>query len=313
MTSGIARHRCRGDRDGLHRHRPRGGASPHRGPGSWRPRQHRRARRGPRRDPRRRAWRMPRWTSCSPTRPSTSSTSPRPTTSTSASRSRSSQSGRHVVCEKPLAMTSAESTPTWSSCAAASGRVNAVNFNIRYYPLNQHAHDVVAAGALGEVRLVTGRYFQDWLLLPSDWNWRLAAGSRRRAPRRRRHRLALARPDDVRHGPPDRGGDGRPRDLHPRPPGADRAGRDVLDRALGRDRRPARSAPRTPPRSCSASRAAPAARSASRRSAPAGRTRVQWEIDGSRVVDGLGLGAARPDLAGPPRAPQRDPRSRTRR
>ena len=32
---------------------------------------------------------------------------------------------------------------------------------------------MVAAGELGEVRLVTGRYFQDWLLLPTDWNWRL--------------------------------------------------------------------------------------------------------------------------------------------
>ena len=51
--------------------------------------------------------------------------------------------------------------------------MNATNFNIRYYPLNQHAHELIADGGLGEVRLVTGRYFQDWLLLESDWNWRL--------------------------------------------------------------------------------------------------------------------------------------------
>ena len=82
------------------------------------------------------------------------------------------EAGRHVVCEKPLALTSTESARLVAS-AAASGRVNAVNFNIRHYPLNQHARDVVAGGALGEVRLVTGRYFQDWLLLPGDWNWRL--------------------------------------------------------------------------------------------------------------------------------------------
>jgi predicted dehydrogenase len=80
--------------------------------------------------------------------------------------------GRHVVCEKPLSLTAAESRDLVAR-AAASGLVNAVNFNIRHYPLNQHARDVVAAGALGEVRLVTGHYFQDWLLLPSDWNWRL--------------------------------------------------------------------------------------------------------------------------------------------
>ena len=80
--------------------------------------------------------------------------------------------GRHVVCEKPLAMTAAESAGL-VSLAAASGLVNAVNFNIRFYPLNQHLSQAIADGALGEVRLVTGRYFQDWLLHETDWNWRL--------------------------------------------------------------------------------------------------------------------------------------------
>ncbi len=80
--------------------------------------------------------------------------------------------GKHVVCEKPLAMTAAESADL-VALAAESGRINVTNFNIRYYPLNQHAHELVTGGGLGEVRLVTGRYFQDWLLLDSDWNWRL--------------------------------------------------------------------------------------------------------------------------------------------
>ena len=57
--------------------------------------------------------------------------------------------------------------------AARSGLVNAANFNIRHYPLNQHAHDLVSGGGVGDVRLVTGRYFQDWLLLETDLNWRL--------------------------------------------------------------------------------------------------------------------------------------------
>jgi predicted dehydrogenase len=82
------------------------------------------------------------------------------------------RAGKHVVCEKPLAMTADESAEL-VRLAAETGLVNATNFNIRYYPLNQHAHDAVAAGELGDVRLVTGRYFQDWLLLESDWNWRL--------------------------------------------------------------------------------------------------------------------------------------------
>jgi predicted dehydrogenase len=81
-------------------------------------------------------------------------------------------SGKHVVCEKPLAMTSAESADLVAR-AAASGLVNAVNFNIRFYPLNQHVAQHVRDGGVGDVRLVTGRYFQDWLLYDTDWNWRL--------------------------------------------------------------------------------------------------------------------------------------------
>jgi predicted dehydrogenase len=57
--------------------------------------------------------------------------------------------------------------------ARDSGRVNAVNFNIRHYPLNQHAGELVRGGQIGDVRLVSGHYFQDWLLLETDWNWRL--------------------------------------------------------------------------------------------------------------------------------------------
>jgi len=80
--------------------------------------------------------------------------------------------GKHVVCEKPLAMT-AEQSADLLRRAEAAGVVHAVNFNIRFYPLNQHLQAAIADGALGDIRLVTGRYFQDWLLFPSDWNWRL--------------------------------------------------------------------------------------------------------------------------------------------
>ena len=80
--------------------------------------------------------------------------------------------GRHIICEKPLAMTAGESAEL-VGLAAQSGRVNAVNFNIRFYPLHQHVRETVAAGSLGDVRFVTGRYFQDWLHLETDWNWRL--------------------------------------------------------------------------------------------------------------------------------------------
>jgi predicted dehydrogenase len=80
--------------------------------------------------------------------------------------------GRHVICEKPLAMNSAQSAEM-AALARASGKVAAVCYNIRFYPLNQHARQMAADGGLGEVRLVTGHYHQDWLAKPTDWNWRL--------------------------------------------------------------------------------------------------------------------------------------------
>ena len=80
--------------------------------------------------------------------------------------------GKHVVCEKPLAMTSAQSADM-ADKARASGKVAAVCYNIRFYPLNQQARGMVEAGEIGDVRFITGRYHQDWLLYPTDWNWRL--------------------------------------------------------------------------------------------------------------------------------------------
>jgi predicted dehydrogenase len=82
--------------------------------------------------------------------------------------------GKHVVCEKPLAMTSAESAEM-VALARACGRIAAVCYNIRFYPLNQQARGMVAAGELGEIRFVSGSYHQDWLAKDTDWNWRLEA------------------------------------------------------------------------------------------------------------------------------------------
>jgi len=82
------------------------------------------------------------------------------------------QAGKHVVCEKPLAMNPTESAEL-VALAEEQGLVNAVNFNIRFYPLAQQARAMVQKGDLGEVYIVQGSYLQDWLLLPTDWNWRL--------------------------------------------------------------------------------------------------------------------------------------------
>src|SRR5258708_241431 len=82
------------------------------------------------------------------------------------------EAGKHVLCEKPLALTSAESGEL-VALAEQAGVVNAVTFNIRFYPVLQHARALIQHGALGEVYLVHGGYWQDWLLRDTDYNWRV--------------------------------------------------------------------------------------------------------------------------------------------
>jgi predicted dehydrogenase len=80
--------------------------------------------------------------------------------------------GKHVVCEKPLAVTAEESAEL-VELAERSGLVHCTNFNIRFYPAVQEARERVRAGEVGDVWNVHGGYLQDWLALPTDWNWRL--------------------------------------------------------------------------------------------------------------------------------------------
>lgn len=82
------------------------------------------------------------------------------------------EAGKHVMCEKPLAMNGQE-TAALVDLEKKQGRVGAVNYNVRYYPLCQEARSLVGRGAIGAPRLVVGTYLQDWLLYPNDWNWRL--------------------------------------------------------------------------------------------------------------------------------------------
>ena len=82
------------------------------------------------------------------------------------------EAGKHVVCEKPLALTSADSADLVNR-ASAAGVVNAVCFNLRFYPNCHQARSMVTAGEIGAPRFITGSYLQDWLLLETDWNWRL--------------------------------------------------------------------------------------------------------------------------------------------
>ena len=80
--------------------------------------------------------------------------------------------GKHVICEKPLAMNSRETMPI-VKLARSSGKLFAVNYNVRFYPAVLALHRAVARGELGNIIHVNGSYMQDWLFKDTDYNWRL--------------------------------------------------------------------------------------------------------------------------------------------
>jgi predicted dehydrogenase len=80
--------------------------------------------------------------------------------------------GKHVLCEKPLAG-SVEEAEELVEVAARQGLVNCVCHNLRYYPVVQQMRRMREAGDLGEILILQGTYFQDWLLYETDWNWRV--------------------------------------------------------------------------------------------------------------------------------------------
>ncbi|MCD6304101.1 MAG: Gfo/Idh/MocA family oxidoreductase [Planctomycetes bacterium] len=87
---------------------------------------------------------------------------------------RALQAGKHVMCEKPLAMNSTESREL-VELADQTSLVAAVCYNLRFYPLNLHARQMVASGQVGDIWAVNGSYVQDWLFHETDYNWRVLA------------------------------------------------------------------------------------------------------------------------------------------
>jgi len=85
------------------------------------------------------------------------------------------EAGKHVFCEKPLALSATETAELVSLARRHPRQAAAVNYNIRFYPLCLEARERVRGGALGRVHHVAGSYVQDWLLLDTDYNWRVLA------------------------------------------------------------------------------------------------------------------------------------------
>jgi len=82
------------------------------------------------------------------------------------------EAGKHVICEKPLAISIAQAQEL-VELADKKGLVGAVNFNIRYYPLTRQIKAMIAKGDVGNIFAVQGSYLQDWLFYQTDYNWRL--------------------------------------------------------------------------------------------------------------------------------------------
>lgn len=81
--------------------------------------------------------------------------------------------GKHVLCEKPLGMDSAESEKLVALANDYPTRATGVNYNNRFYSLCHEAKDTIARGEVGRIFHITGSVTQDWLLYNTDYNWRV--------------------------------------------------------------------------------------------------------------------------------------------
>jgi predicted dehydrogenase len=85
------------------------------------------------------------------------------------------RSGKHVLCEKPLGRTAAESYDIWQA-AAGAGVKHMCAFNYRFVPAVRLAREMIEAGELGKIYHFRGRYLQEWGNVDADlWRFDVAA------------------------------------------------------------------------------------------------------------------------------------------
>ena len=83
------------------------------------------------------------------------------------------QAGKHVFCEKPLALNLEDSVAMWRA-AEKAGIKHMVGFNYRRVPAVQLAKRLIDEGAIGEIRHFRGTYLQDFIVDPDfPLVWRL--------------------------------------------------------------------------------------------------------------------------------------------
>lgn len=83
------------------------------------------------------------------------------------------ESGRHLLSEKPLARSYEEAKSLLEVEKAHPECICGVNFNYRMNPMVQEMRHRIQSGDIGDIRIISGAYQQDWLLYDTDYNWRL--------------------------------------------------------------------------------------------------------------------------------------------
>jgi len=87
------------------------------------------------------------------------------------------EAGINVICDKPMTLNSAEAEEL-TSIVEKSGKIFALTHNYTGYPMVRQARQMIAEGALGNIRVIQVEYPQDWLTTKQEGadnkqaNWR---------------------------------------------------------------------------------------------------------------------------------------------
>ena len=84
------------------------------------------------------------------------------------------RAGKHVFSEKPLCITPDEAREL-VELAEQAGVVHGVSFVYRQFAMVRQAQSMMREGSVGRLFASHGSYLQDWMLLETDYNWRVDA------------------------------------------------------------------------------------------------------------------------------------------